>query len=197
MNDEIQKLLECAAEEVRATLPSIDAVSLSDARGMLEKYIDAILPNFVFWMTGAMIFARSSVAKNILERNLDAEISENHPELLRSFGVSAGVSFGRTSVQLHNGFSTMCAAKDGLSLVASVAAMEKTSLIFVPFLAQLSLKCGGTDLRYTQVHGAADVDHATECLRALVEETLHYDHSELLVQKSIQEVVRLWQTIFS
>lgn len=197
MNDEIRRLLECSQEEVRVSLPEIANISDVDARRILEKYAGVIVPNFVFWMTGAMLFARSSVARTILQTNLEAEIGENHPELLRSFVLSAGLDSSSLSIHNQERIAQMCAAKDGLSLVAAIAAMENTSIVFIPFLEQLSQKCGGTDLRYTQVHGVADINHATECLRALYEEALMYERPGPVIHRAVQDVACLWKAIFS
>ncbi len=48
--------------------------------------------------------------------------------------------------------------------------LENTSPEFVPYLKELGKKVGCKDFTYTDVHGEADITHAQELYRGLVEE---------------------------
>ncbi|MBS3081229.1 hypothetical protein J4221_07195 [Candidatus Pacearchaeota archaeon] len=59
---------------------------------------------------------------------------------------------------------------NGLTNVTVAATLENTSLEFIPYLAKLGKRLECKDFGYTDVHGEADIKHAQELYRGLVEE---------------------------
>ncbi len=196
-NDAIRSGIDSAVREIGAALPDASSLSVDASRRILSRYSASITPNFVFWMAGAMLFARSSDAQLILAENLRVEVCDDHPALLRAFVASAGVAVCQDDIVVNTGaFADMCHRSDGLSLIAVIAVMESASAVFIPFLAERSRKCGGTDFRYTNVHGVADVLHAEDCIRALEYEMFQYQDTEHRVMVAVEQVVEFLCEIF-
>lgn len=196
-NDTIRSGIDSAVREIGAALPNVSNLSIEASRRVLSRYSASITPNFVFWMAGAMLFARSPDAQLILAENLRIEIRDDHPALLQAFTDSSGIMLDEVNIVSTTAFAGMCHRSDGLSLIAVIAVMESASAVFIPFLAELSRNCGGTDFRYTDIHGAADILHAEDCIRALQCEAMCYHDAESRMNIALGEVVRFWKAIFT
>jgi len=177
-NQIVDEQLELAKQRIARTLVQQD-LSESQIRDLIGTYRVAIEPNFIPWMQRAYETARSEVAKKVILENIQVEVSQDHPKMLRDFSRGSGVPLdirhyarvSKPALEMWNLFGN----DNGLTNIAIVATLENTSLEFIPYLANLGKRVGCTDFTYTDVHGEADIVHANELYRGLVEE-MEYDN---------------------
>ena len=164
-------------ERVRSglTLPSVDSLPDLQKASVVSNYGAAIEPNFVQWMYDTYLSVESYRAKKVLDENLHTEIADDHRRMLRNFVRDCGVdthlvlSLQDVSVPVLKMWALFVVGS-GLSNLSVITALENASLTFIPYLAEIGEKLGCKDFTYTNVHGAADIGHATSLRDGLVEE---------------------------
>src|SRR5437868_9871168 len=87
--DSVKQRLHHVSEELIASLPAIEELSPSQRRGMIARYSAVLEGNFIYWMTGAYLAAKSEEARSIIEENLLTEVRDSHPRMLRTFAMAA------------------------------------------------------------------------------------------------------------
>src|SRR5437867_7922916 len=87
--DSIKRHLQHISEELIASLPAIEELSAAQRRGMIARYSAVLEGNFIYWMTGAYLSAKSEKARSIIEDNLLTEVRDSHPRMLRQFAMAA------------------------------------------------------------------------------------------------------------
>src|SRR5205807_2201141 len=85
----IQERMACAVDSILGSLPRADRLSASERRGIIARYTAVLEGNFIYWMTGAYLSARSDLARSIILENLHEEVRDCHPGMLRRFAASA------------------------------------------------------------------------------------------------------------
>lgn len=171
------------------------------ARQVIGRYIAAIEGNFVSWMAATAVSCRSLQARFAVEENLYVEMHENHPGMLRSFAKAAGSEpcledFQAVQVEVDK-IRVLVGEMSGLKNLTLMAALENTSAVFIPVLAELARNAGSKDLSYTDIHGEADVAHAEQFLWALEYESKHYTDPEVATQMVLELASKLLECIFS
>ncbi len=144
------------------------------ARGVIAHYTAAIADNFIPWLQDAAQCARSQEGREAAERNLLAELRENHPKMLYDFAEAAG------AMPNSDHYNNVAGAVDrmymltgrgrGLENLAVIATLETASRFFIPYLAELARSLGSTEFTYTNKHGEADKAHAAMFVAAMREE---------------------------
>ena len=88
---------------------------------------------------------------------------------------------------------------DAMNGLLIMAALENTSLEFIPWMEKAAMKLGATDLEYTKKHGMADIEHANEFVVAVKSEAEHLGvlSDQLTQSNSLKLVSDLLQEIFS
>jgi hypothetical protein len=160
--------------EVCAFLPNEALLSEQQCRQILARYAAAIEPNFTYWLSAAVISAKSLQGRFAACENLEAEIKENHRGMLRAFVAQARAlpdDAAQKEVQLIvNQCQELIGQLNGTVTFAVMAILENTSALFIPFIERIGKRLGVTDLTYTRAHGEADIEHANQFIWALERE---------------------------
>jgi len=171
---EIDAQLGIAKQRIKGVLTPVKDLSIGQMEDILARYKLAIEPNFVPWMQRALDTARSEITRNALSENIQAEVSQDHPKMLRDFVESSGViitpeHYSQISRPVQN-IWRLSGNSCSVTNVAIAATLESTSPKFIPYVENLGKKLGCRDFTYTNAHGEADIKHAEELQRGLVEE---------------------------
>lgn len=170
----IQGSLNRISDELMASLPAPEQLSASGRRGLIGRYSAVLEGNFIYWMTGAYIAAKSPEARTIIMENLLEEVRDSHPEMLRRFEVAAHAQPTEAdAIAVYSNLSKVRLFIGRLSpapIVAMMAFFEGFIQRFMPYLEDLAAKQGSMEWEYTQVHGVCDIAHTEGLIRALAAE---------------------------
>lgn len=191
-----------ATNEIREFLPDASKLSKEQAKKIIQRYTAAIEGNFLSWMGGGAISARSVISKFAVDENLWVEIKDNHPGMLRKFAKDCNAEPNsedyRYAENEVNAVREIVADLSGIKTITLMATLENTSTAFVPFLAQLGKKLGCKDFTYTDVHGEADIEHADQFLQSLTDEqSLGYQNASKEINNTIKATLVLLRKIFT
>ncbi len=201
IDPKLKKKLVYATNEVKNFLAPVNDISEDDARKIIKRYTAAIEGNFLSWMGGASISARSIVSRFAADENLWVELKDDHPSMLRNFAKCCQAEPDSQDFQhVHNEvmkIRNLVGELSGLKNITLMATLENTSVAFIPWLVELAKKLGCKDLTYTDVHGEADIEHADQFLEALTDEqSLGYDNSEKDIDLTINLTLKLLKKSF-
>ena len=167
----IQEHVQHTVDNLLSTLPSIDDLSAAERRGIIGRYSAVLEGNFIYWMTGAYLAARSEEARSIILENLHEEVRDCHPGMLREFAMAArAVPLAEDAIVIYRNLSDVRLFVGRLAAVPMVIMMaffEGFIQRFMPYLAELAQRQGSAEMEYTDVHGVCDVAHTRELYRAL------------------------------
>lgn len=191
INLELRRSFARATEDIKKSLPSASLLSPEQCRSIIQRYTAAIEGNFVGWMGAAAISARSIEGRFAASENLYVEMKDDHAGMLRDFALSAQAvpsieHFADVAEQVSS-IRKLVAQMSGLKTLTLMAVLENTSGAFIPWLAELAEKCGSSNLKYTDVHGVADMEHAEQFLWAVQCEAVHYTNSKLQIDDVISK----------
>src|SRR5258708_36963001 len=85
----IQEHIDSVVDDILASLPRVDRLSVSERRGIIARYTAVLEGNFIYWKTGAYLSGGSDLARSIILENLQEEGRDCHPGMLRRFATSA------------------------------------------------------------------------------------------------------------
>jgi len=197
----VDEQLELAKQRINKTLVPLENLSEDKIRYLIGTYRVAIEPNFIPWMQRAYETARSEVAKKVILENIQDEVSQDHPKMLRDFSTGSGVLLDKRHYakvsRLVLEMWRLLGNDNGLTNVAIAATLENTSLEFVPYLASLGKRAGCIDFTYTDVHGKADIAHAQELYRGLVEEMSYANAPWRTVATAVDKTTKFLEDIFT
>ena len=170
----IRENIDCAVDDLVASLPDPGQLSASQRRGIIARYTAVLEGNFIYWMTGAYLAVGSEEARSIILENLHEEVRNSHPAMLRKFAIAAqavptdsdalAVNRDLTNVRLFVGLLS------GVRTVVMMAFFEQFIQRFMAFLAELAERQDSAELEYTDVHGVCDIAHTEGLFRALTSE---------------------------
>jgi hypothetical protein len=170
----IQCHIESTINDLITSLPNPERLSATERRGIIARYSAVLEGNFIYWMTGAYLSAKSEESRVIILDNLHEEVRDCHPGMLRRFALAAhafpadsdsmAVSADLMNVRLFIG------RLSGPPLLLMMAFFEGFIQRFMAFLAKLAELQGSAEQEYTDVHGVCDVTHTQELFRALAAE---------------------------
>jgi hypothetical protein len=170
----IQHLVESAVGDLLSQLPDPQCLGGKQRRGIIAKYTAVLEGNFIYWMTAAYLSVLSSQARSIILDNLQEEVRDSHPRMLRQFALAAhafptdsdalAVHRELTQVRLFMG------RLSGVRILATMAFFEGFIQKFMTYLAELAAKQGSAEFEYTDVHGTCDITHTAELFHALESE---------------------------
>ena len=196
----IQQQVDESIDNLLASLPDPGKLSADQRRGIIGRYTAVLEGNFIYWMTGAYLAVKSEEARSIILDNLNEEVRDSHPAMLRRFALAAhaaptdsdalAVYRDLTNVRLFVGrLSTV-------RLVITMAFFEGFIQKFMSFLAGLAAAQGSTEMEYTDVHGVCDVAHTQGLFRALdAEIALNSPDSEPNLFEGVQLLRKLIERI--
>ena len=184
IDPELQKLFAQANVDILASLPDLRKINVEQARRILARYDAAIEGNFTSWMGVTIVSARSLAGRYAASENLTVEMRDDHPTMLRDFvRYASAIPTIEDQADVFNvleSYRQLFAQMRGLRNLSAMATLEGTSAVFIPWLGDLSKKCGGTSFKYIEVHGKADVVHAEQFLLAVAAEVDLYNPTEVL-----------------
>ena len=161
-------------EELISSLPNPTSLNAEERRGIIARYSSVLEGNFIYWMTATFMAARSEVARPILIDNLQEEVRDCHPAMLRRFAIEAHafptaedaltVNDDLTKVRIFLG------RLSGVQSILTMAFFEGYIQRFMGYLGELAKAQGSTELVYTDVHGVCDVAHSEGLFQALAAE---------------------------
>lgn len=167
----IKEQLDRLGDEFMASLSAPRQLSVAGRRGIIARYSAVLEGNFIYWMTGAYLAARTDGARAIVLENLAEEVRDSHPLMLRKFIMAANacpddadalaVYPSLTRVRLFIG------RLSAVPIIAMMAFFEGFIQRFMPYLAELAALQGSAEMEYTDVHGVCDIAHSQELYKAL------------------------------
>jgi hypothetical protein len=170
----IKPRIDSEIDSLVAALPDPKDLTAEQRRGIIARYTAVLEGNFIYWMTAAYLSVQSEEARPILIDNLQEEVRDCHPEMLRRFAIAAhafpsaedamAVREDLTKVRLFLG------KMQGVQNVLTMGFFESYIQRFMAYLADLAVAQGSTDLEYTDVHGVCDIAHSEGLLHALSSE---------------------------
>jgi hypothetical protein len=170
----VQTQIERTADALIASLPNTEHLSADQRRGIIARYTAVLEGNFIYWMTGAYLSARSEAARAVILENLREEVRDSHPAMLRRFALAAHA--------IPNDSDMMAVHRDLTNVRLFVGRLPEVRVIlmmtffegfiqkFMYFLGGLATRQGSVEQEYTDVHGVCDVAHTRELFRALAAE---------------------------
>src|SRR5262249_17656727 len=115
--------------------------------------------------------AGSDEARAKIMDNLHEEVRDCHPGMMRRFALAAEAVPTDTDAQaVYRNLMNVRRFIGRLSpgpIVVTWAFFEGFIQRFMPYLADLALRRGSSEMEYTDVHGVCDVTHTQELFRAL------------------------------
>jgi hypothetical protein len=158
-------------DDLMNRLPDIEDLTSAERRGIIARYTAVLEGNFIYWMTATLLAVKSEDARPILLDNLNEEIRDAHPAMMRRFAMAAHafptdedalvVDHDLTKVRVFLG------RLSGVQSVLTMAFFEGFIQRFMAYLADLAKAQGSVDLEYTDVHGVCDIAHTDGLFRAL------------------------------
>jgi hypothetical protein len=170
----IENRVEWTINDLLASLPDTARLTADQRRGIIARYTAVLEGNFIYWMTGALLSAKSEESRIIILDNLHEEVRDCHPGMMRRFALAAGavptdsdalaVSRDLMNVRLFVG------RLEGVRLILMMTFFEGFLQRFMAFLADLAERQGSAEKEYTDVHGVCDIAHTAGLFRALAAE---------------------------
>jgi hypothetical protein len=168
---DIKAYLDHVSDDLLASLPSAGQLPASERRGIIARYTAVLEGNFIYWMTGAYLAARSEEARSIIMDNLLEEVRDSHPLMLRKFAMAANAAPSDTdALVVYPNLSEVrlfIGRLEAAPIVATMAFFESFIQRFMSYLEELAERQGSSEKEYTQVHGVCDVAHSEGLFRGL------------------------------
>jgi heme oxygenase-like protein len=168
---DIKAYLDHVSDDLLASLPSAGQLSASERRGIIARYTAVLEGNFIYWMTGAYLAARSEEARSIIMDNLLEEVRDSHPLMLRKFAMAADAApTDADALVVYPNLSQVrlfIGRLEAAPIVATMAFFESFIQRFMAYLEELAERQGSSEKEYTQVHGVCDIAHSEGLFRGL------------------------------
>jgi Iron-containing redox enzyme len=161
-------------DELIDWLPDPKQLTSEERRGIIARYASVLEGNFIYWMTAAVIAAKSEKSRPILLENLFEEVHDAHPLMLRRFALAANAfPTDKDAMAVNDDLTKVRLFMGELSPVKSVLMMgffEGFIQKFMAYLADLAARQGSTEMEYTDVHGVCDIEHTEGLFKVLAAE---------------------------
>jgi hypothetical protein len=158
-------------DDLFSQLPKLETMDAETRRGIIARYTAVLEGNFIYWMTATYLAARAEAARPILIENLNEEVRDSHPAMLRRFAMAAhafpkdsdamAVNVELTRVRLFLG------KMQGVQSLLTMAFFESYIQRFMAYLADLAVAQGSAEMEYTDVHGVCDIAHSEGLFQAV------------------------------
>src|SRR5271154_1993809 len=86
---EAKQLVDDVCSYFLARLPHPEQLTVENRRAIVARYTAVLEGNFIYWMTGAYLSAKTEQARSIILDNLREEIGDCHPGMMRRFALAA------------------------------------------------------------------------------------------------------------
>jgi hypothetical protein len=161
-------------DELMDSLPDPKQLTGEERRGIIARYSSVLEGNFIYWMTAAVIAAKAERSRPILLENLNEEVRDCHPQMLRKFAMAANAfPTDKDALAVNDDLIKVRRFLGKLSPVKSVLMMgffEGFIQKFMSYLAYLAAEQGSTEMEYTDVHGVCDIEHTEGLFKVLAAE---------------------------
>jgi hypothetical protein len=196
----IQEQIDSLTYNLLSSLPDLENLSADQRRGIIARYAAVLEGNFIYWMTGAYLSAKSDEARSIILENLREEVRDCHPGMMRRFALAANAAPTNSDAQaVYRDLMGVRLFVGRLSPAQSLLMMaffEGFIQRFMSYLADLAHRQGSSEMEYTDVHGVCDVTHTQELFRALAAEmALNPPKPETDLFEGVDLLRKLVQTI--
>jgi hypothetical protein len=165
-------------DTLMASLPRVENLDSAHRRDMMARYTAVLEGNFIYWMTATLLAVRTEEARPILLDNLNEEIRDSHPVMLRKFAMAAhALPTDADAIAVHDDLTNVRLFLGRMSSVQSLLTMaffEGFIQRFMGYLSELAVAQGSTEMEYTDVHGICDVAHSEGLFQAYVVEKKNY-----------------------
>jgi hypothetical protein len=170
----IEESVTAIIDELIGSLPDPKKLTSEERRGMIARYASVLEGNFIYWMTAAVIAAKSEQSRPILLENLYDEVRDCHPLMMRKFAIAANAfPTDKDFLAVHDDLTKVRLFMGRLSpvkLVLTMAFFEGFIQKFMAYLAYLAAAQGSTEMQYTDVHGVCDIEHTEGLFKVLAAE---------------------------
>lgn len=170
----IQPKIETMIDDLMTSLPTKEQLTSSQRRGIIARYTSVLEGNFIYWMTATFMAVQAEEARPLLLDNLNEEVRDAHPEMLRKFAIAAhAFPTDLDALAVNNELKDVRLFLGRLSGVQSVVTMaffEGFIQRFMGYLADLAAAQGSVEMEYTDVHGVCDIAHTQGLFSALSSE---------------------------
>ena len=160
--------------ELIDALPDSKRLTSEERRGIIARYASVLEGNFIYWMTATVIATKAEESGPILLDNLDDEVRDCHPLMMRNFALAANAfPTDKDALAVNNELTKVRQFLGKLSPVKSVLMMaffEGFIQRFMSYLACLAADQGSTEFEYTDVHGVCDIEHTEGLFKVLAAE---------------------------
>jgi hypothetical protein len=182
-----------ARAKVREALIAPDSLSDDQCRRIIRRYAAGVGNNFVKWLAAGTVSCRSLEARYATAENLHIELRDDHPGMLHDFATSSAAEpetddyryAHAEALHVQNHVSEM----SGVFLISLVGTLENVSLDYIPWLGILSKRLGNDNMRYVDIHGEADIEHAKQFHWALEREAPLHSEPRPLMQAGADSAV--------
>ncbi|MGH9617321.1 MAG: hypothetical protein ACRD28_11315 [Acidobacteriaceae bacterium] len=167
----IQRQVGGVIADLIASLPDPELLTSESRRGIIARYTSVLEANFIYWMTATLLSVRSEESRQIILTNLQDEVRDAHPAMLRRFALAAhafptdsdalAVTDELTQVRLFLGRLLSVQA------VLTMACFEGFIQKFMAYLTDLAGAQGSAEREYTDVHGVCDIAHTDDLYRVV------------------------------
>jgi len=158
-------------DDLISQLPNPESMDAETRRGIIARYTAVLEGNFIYWMTATYLAVQAEDARPILIENLQEEVRDSHPAMLRRFTIAANafpkdsdamaVDAELTRVRLFLG------KMQGVQSLLTMAFFEGYIQRFMAYLADLAGAQGSFEREYTDVHGVCDIAHSEGLFQAV------------------------------
>lgn len=185
-------------EDLLSVFPDPASLSAKERRDIIARYTAVLEGNFIYWMTAALITVGTEKAREEIVENLEEEIRECHPAMMRRFAIAANAAPSDSdAAAVYQNLARVRGFVGKLSTVRLLIMLmffESFIQRYMPYLAELAKLQGSTDFEYTDVHGVCDIAHSEGLFEAVkAEVTLSGD--SLTPETNPLEGVELLQTL--
>jgi len=167
----LRQRVEATIDDLLSQLPSPKTMDAETRRGIIARYTAVLEGNFIYWMTATYLSVHAEDARPILIENLNEEVRDSHPAMLRRFTIAANafprdtdamaVDAQLTRVRLFLG------KMQGVQSLLTMAFFESYIQKFMAYLADLAGAQGSNEREYTDVHGVCDIAHSEGLFQAV------------------------------
>jgi hypothetical protein len=192
----IQKRIGMMVDDLMGQLPNIDSLTAEERRGIIARYSAVLEGNFIYWMTATWLAVQSDEVRAILMENLNEEVRDSHPVMLRKFTMAANALPTDVDALAVDGdvrkVRLFLGRLKGVQSVLTMAFFEGFIQQFMAYLAELAAAQGSSEREYTDVHGVCDIAHSQELFRAL---SLEMELDPVSDEANLFEGVELLRTL--
>jgi DNA-binding Lrp family transcriptional regulator len=170
----IRQQVDCMIDDLMTSLPNINELTSEERRGIIARYTAVLEGNFIYWMTATLLATQTEEARPVILDNLNEEVRDAHPVMLRKFAIAAG-AFPNDIDALAidedlNKVRRFLGRLSGVQSVLTMAFFEGFIQRFMSYLADLAIAQGSTETEYTDVHGVCDIAHSEGLFQAFAVE---------------------------